>query len=141
MSQRVFATSAEAEAAFYDAFQRGDLEAMMGVWAEGDDVVCIHPGGQRITGIAAVRESWRQILGASAGIAFHLSHQHYQASDRVAVHCLHENIAVPGEPGRHVVLATNVYRWIGTGWRMVVHHASPILAGPEPQAPGTRVMH
>lgn len=141
MNARVFGSSAEAEAAFYDAFHRADLEAMMAVWADGEEVVCVHPGGPRLLGIAAVRESWRQILEASPGITFHLSHQHCQVDGPVAVHSLRENISVPGDPARHVVLATNVYRRTDGGWRMVLHHASPILAGGDPGAPETRAVH
>ena len=40
----------EAETAFYEALEKGDLEAMMAIWADDEEVVCIHPGGQRLTG-------------------------------------------------------------------------------------------
>src|SRR5439155_16174543 len=59
---RLFPTAEECEAAFYDAFERGDIKAMMAVWAESDDISCIHPSGARITGFDAVRESWVQIF-------------------------------------------------------------------------------
>jgi hypothetical protein len=35
----------------------------MAIWAEDEDVVCIHPDGQRLTGFAAqIRDGWRQPL-------------------------------------------------------------------------------
>ena len=43
------------EAAFYEALQTGDLEKLMGCWADEDDIVCIHPGGPRI--VTAVEEA------------------------------------------------------------------------------------
>ena len=46
---RLFPTAEECEAAFYDAFERGDIKAMMAVWAESDEVSCVHPSGARIT--------------------------------------------------------------------------------------------
>ena len=62
MSRPIFTTALEAEAAFYRALAEGDFEALMAVWSEEDEVVCIPPGGPRIVGLAAVRETWRHIL-------------------------------------------------------------------------------
>jgi len=43
--KKMFATADEAEVAFYDAFERANLSAMMAVWAESDDVVdTVHYG-------------------------------------------------------------------------------------------------
>ena len=50
MSETRFYTPQEAEAAFYAAFIKRDINAMMAVWAEDDNVACIHPLGQIITG-------------------------------------------------------------------------------------------
>ena len=50
--------SAEAvEEAFYDAMRRGDLAAMMALWADEDEVICAHPNGPRHVGLEAVRAS------------------------------------------------------------------------------------
>src|SRR2546422_2607886 len=57
---RLFPTPDDAETAFYEAFERADLAAMMAVWAESDEIVCIHPQGPRLSGFEAVRESWAQ---------------------------------------------------------------------------------
>ena len=38
-------SAAEVEAAFYDALHRADLEALMALWADDEEIVCIHPGG------------------------------------------------------------------------------------------------
>ena len=40
-----FATPQEAEAAFYAALLKRDVEAMMAVWAEDAHIACIHPLG------------------------------------------------------------------------------------------------
>ena len=42
------------EAQFYDALQTGDIEKLMACWADEDDVVCVHPGGPRLVGTAAI---------------------------------------------------------------------------------------
>jgi ketosteroid isomerase-like protein len=58
-------SAAEVEAAFYDALHRADLEALMALWAD-EEIVCIHPGGVRLIGHAAIRASWETILPAAA---------------------------------------------------------------------------
>ena len=37
-----------AEAAFYAAFERADVDAMMAVWSDDEAVFCVHPGGGRL---------------------------------------------------------------------------------------------
>ena len=47
MSSKIFPTAQDAENAFYEALERGDLEGMMAVWSEDEDIVCVHPHGPR----------------------------------------------------------------------------------------------
>ena len=47
-----------ANSRFYDAFKRGDLATMQNLWAKGDDVCCVHPSANGITGYDFVMESW-----------------------------------------------------------------------------------
>jgi hypothetical protein len=61
MTMRFFATPEDAEAVFYDALERADLDAMMAIWAEDEEVICTHPYGERVAG-CCVRESWRQVF-------------------------------------------------------------------------------
>jgi ketosteroid isomerase-like protein len=46
----VFATPEDVETAFYEAIARADLVALMSVWADDEEIVCIHPTGQRLSG-------------------------------------------------------------------------------------------
>ena len=57
-----FATAEAAEHAFYDALERADLSMLLQVWAEDEDIICVHPGGLRLVGHHAVKESWQEIL-------------------------------------------------------------------------------
>jgi ketosteroid isomerase-like protein len=128
-----FPTPQDAEAAFYGALERTDLEAMMEVWSEDEEVSCIHPGGPRLAGIAQVRESWAQIFKSGQRLQLHLSDQFIVTGLMFAVHSLHENILVRGAQGegggrRSIVVATNVYLRSGNGWRMLLHHGSPAPA-------------
>jgi ketosteroid isomerase-like protein len=126
VSKAVYASPQDAEAAFYDAFTRSDLERMMAVWADDDDIYCVHPHGTRVVGVADVRESWRQIFKSRQALRFELREQHYVHGMMLAVHSVYEHIEAEGETrGRAATIATNVYVRTESGWRMVVHHASP----------------
>ena len=120
-----FASSTEAEAGFYLALERGDLDAMLDVWAEDEEIVCIHPGGPRIAGAADVFESWRQIFAGGGRIALWRSHLSITRGPMFAIHSLYEHI--PSGPGESYppIAVTNIYVRGALGWRMLVHHASP----------------
>jgi len=120
---RHFATPEEAEAGFYGALERGDLNAMLAVWADDEAVVCIHPGGKRLLGRESVALSWRGMLAGSQGIRFEVDDLYYTRDAELSVHSLRERIYVNGQLAG-VALATNVYRRVGEGWRMLIHHAS-----------------
>jgi len=119
--------SQDAEAAFYAAFERADVDAMMAVWAQDDAVFCVHPGGSRVSGIAAVRDAWRSIFSQGAALSFELVDLQMFTLPTVAVHTLCERITVRGESGpAHLVMATNIYLLSASGWRILGHHASPL---------------
>jgi ketosteroid isomerase-like protein len=117
----------QVEAAFYDAFERADVDAMMAVWAQDEAVYCVHPGGGRLSGIAAVRGAWRSIFSEGPTLRFDLAELQTVTLPTVAVHTLYERILVRGEGGApHLVMATNIYLLTAEGWRMLGHHASPL---------------
>jgi len=126
----VFSSPEAAEAAFYRALQKGDLKLMMAVWDEDENISCVHPGGQRLEGHAAVRQSWEQIFSHASELAIQLSDESRFEDQNLTVHVVHEHIRFSKE-GQHQppVIATNVYRLTEKGWRMVMHHASPTRLG------------
>lgn len=133
---RTLHTSAEAaEAAFYEALQNADVEALMDVWGDDDDIVCVHPGGPRLVGAVAVRASFEQLL-ASGPLHIVPERVVRQMMLGGAVHAVVERVLVreegvepswtrEGEHNAVAVQATNVYAKTPEGWRMVLHHASP----------------
>ena len=148
MSAKIFPTAQDAENAFYEALERADLEAMMAVWSEDDEIVCVHPAGQRLAGQEQVREAWRQMFAGGANMRVQITQRVVTSGIMVAVHSVHENITVAGEPGpRPPMVATNVYLRTPAGWRMAAHHASPAPArggeapagGPAPAPP--QILH
>jgi uncharacterized protein (TIGR02246 family) len=136
MAGRIYPTPQDAEAAFYEALERGDLEAMMSVWAEDEeDIVCIHPSGARLTGQEQVRESWRQIFARAPVMRVSITQQVTLSAAMLSVHSVHESFSLPDDPrAQGLVIATNVYVRTAAGWRMIVHHASPAPAVAEAPA-------
>ena len=127
MKKTIFSTPQDAEAAFYDALQRADLDAMMEVWSADEEVSCIHPNGARLSGYEQVRENWAQIFKSGQRLQVHLSDQLIVSGVMFSLHSLQENILVLGAQAggaRSTVVTTNVYLHSAGGWRMVLHHAS-----------------
>jgi uncharacterized protein (TIGR02246 family) len=119
-------TPDDVEQAFYDALNAGDIAQLMACWAEEDEIVCIHPGGQRLIGQGAIRSAF-EALFAAGGIQARPERVHRIDALASAVHHLVERVAVPSPQGEQTawVTATNVYHKTAQGWRMVAHHASP----------------
>ena len=140
MSDKIFPTAQDAENAFYEALERGDLDAMMAVWAEDEEIVCVHPGGERLTGQDQVRASWLKIFSGESRVRVHISQQVAISGMMIAVHSVQENFALEqASRGQQVadsrpapIVATNIYLRTGAGWRMIVHHASPAPGQAEP---------
>lgn len=127
MSTSRFASSVEAEEAFYAAFAGGDLEAMRHIWLPGEQTSCIHPMGDRLLGTHAILKSWETILRNTGGVVIELSDRAIHASGEIAIHTLVENIHSPQQSDqlfRFVV--TNIYESGAEGWKMVLHHSSPM---------------
>ena len=123
---RLFPTPDDAENAFYEAFERADLPAMMAVWAQTDSVVCVHPRGPRLVGFDAIRDSWLQIFSNGSRVRLRATEVRKFDGNSVAVHTLVEVLSAPGQTAVQSVCATNVYELTDGGWRMVVHHATPM---------------
>jgi uncharacterized protein (TIGR02246 family) len=116
----------EVEAEFYEALQRGDIERLMAVWADDDEIVCVHPGGSRAIGAAAIRANFEAMF-SSGGIPVRPEQVHRLQHLGGALHHLVERIEVEAERGTQTawVLATNLYVKTAQGWRLASHHASP----------------
>lgn len=124
----MFATASAAEEAFYEALESGEIEPLIQLWAEDEDVVCVHPNGSRATGLAAVRATFEEML-TSGGIDIRVSDVHVQQTATMAVHHLTEHVAVSGEQGNSEVVqlaATNVYIKGPVGWQMILHQVTPL---------------
>lgn len=114
------------ESSFYEAMQTGNLDKLMACWSDEDDIVCVHPGGPRLIGSAAIRAAFERLF-ANGTINAKPEQVCKVESLTSAMHNVVERIAILTNEGAQeaLVVTTNVYQRTPQGWRMVAHHASP----------------
>ncbi|MGO3743457.1 YybH family protein [Kerstersia sp.] len=122
----MFATPDEAEQAFYKALARQDISGVMQVWADDEEIICISSVGSRIIGQTAVLQAMRELFSRGA-VSIRPVRCAATLNMMSAVHVLVEQITERSSAGlkiatRHV---THVFHKGPTGWRLVLHHASP----------------
>jgi len=122
----LLASADDTEQQFYEALQRGDIEKLMAAWADDDDISCVHPGGPRLIGAAAIRAAFEAMF-ANGSIDAHPEKVRRLQTESSAVHSVLERVQVMTNEGAQAawVIATNVYVKTALGWRLVSHHASP----------------
>lgn len=122
-------------AAFYGAFEDGDLDGMRELWLAAPEPVCVHPGAPPLRGIAAIHRSWAVIMANTPYIQFFLTDVEVAVRGDVASVTCTENVLTGGEHtgpdafGGGRAVATNVFVRTPDGWRLWIHHASPVLSG------------
>ncbi|WP_338845118.1 nuclear transport factor 2 family protein [Massilia sp. W12] len=124
MNSPFYDSPAQAEAAFYAAIERRDLDALMQVWEDSDIILCIHPGDGRLLGRAEIRDSFGAIFAYGRR---HLvpREAHVQNLGDVVIHNLTEDFSgATIEDAEMAMRATNVYRRSEHGWRMVLRQVS-----------------
>ena len=139
----LMASPEDVEAQFYEALREADLDKLMSLWADDDEVFCVHPGGPRLVGAQAIRMAF-EVMFANGRIQAQPERVRRLHTLEVAVHNLVERISLHTEQGPRTgfVLATNVYLKTSQGWRMVAHHASPGTAQESPEiAEAPAVLH
>ncbi len=122
----LMATPDDTEAQFYEALQSADIERLMSVWADDEDIACVHPGGPRLVGSHAIRAGF-DALFASGSVDARCAQVRRITLGNTAVHHVLEEVRVATEQGPRsgYVLTTNIYLKTPLGWRLLVHHASP----------------
>ncbi len=122
----IFTTPQDAASAFYRAFEAKDIDAMMAAWAEDEEIVCVHPGGPRLVGFDAVRVGWEQIFAGETKLLFRLEELVVLETVGMALQSAIEQVTVGDNPApRGTAIASNVFLRTPSGWRIVLHHASP----------------
>lgn len=124
MTNKIFNSPEEAEIAFYEAIERSDTDMLHDVWSADDNIVCIHPGADRIEGRQAVLDSFTELFMESPMLSFSLMDTLQTGDDNLAIHLVREHVEMGGRFMSSVV-STNIYQFEDGGWRMLLHHASP----------------
>ena len=136
MTELDVAAVEKVHAEFYAAFESADLDRMGAVWADGpyaDDVVCVHPGWPLLRGRSSVLRSWALIMANTPYIQFVLTDTQVRVSGDQAVLTCSENIITAVEESSNAltsggsVVTTNAFVRTDDGWRMWLHHGSPVL--------------
>ncbi len=126
----LYASAAECEQAFYEALDAADVDSLADLWLDDDDVCCVHPGGPRLLGYAAVKASWAALL-ANGPLRISATMGKTLETPAITLHNVVEEIIVTQGREQQVahVIATNAYVKTPAGWKMVLHHASPAPGG------------
>ena len=140
-TRKQFGTAVDIEIALYDAIGRADLEALMALWADDEEIVCIHPDGTRLIGYAAISASWEEIF-SRGGVQILPLQLHASHNLMSSVHNLIEAVYTTDGTQRDVhILASNVYVKTAAGWRIVLHHASTAPGKAKTDLAASNVLH
>lgn len=129
------------EQQYYECLRNADLNGLMRLWADEDDVSCVHPGQPRLLGVGAIRASFEHLLGQGGLRIVPTCIKSVQTVD-ACVHNIIEQVINRDNEVQGFAIATNVYIKTAAGWRMVAHHASPATAQDAQEAMSLpRVVH
>ena len=134
MAEPVVEDVTEANAAFYRCFEAGDLDGMSELWLDDPEALCVHPGALPVRGTGAIRRSWALIMANTPYIQFFLTDVEVSVIEDVASVTCTENVLTGDETtgpdafGGAKAVATNVFVRTPEGWRLWIHHASPVLS-------------
>lgn len=122
-------------ARFYEAFETADLDAMYDLWLDDAETLCVHPGAMPVRGRPAINRSWALIMANTPYIQFFLTDVEVSVLESTAsVTCTENVLTAPDGTdtdsfGGAKAVATNVFVRTEDGWRLWIHHASPVLSG------------
>ncbi|CAI2717714.1 nuclear transport factor 2 family protein [Nitrospina watsonii] len=124
----------EANNAFYEAFNKQDLDAMKALWQDDGAAVCIHPGWPVLRGYTPIIQSWKDIFDNTDHMEIRLSDVGVLVTGDLAWVGCQENlfsIHMAGVQTSHVH-ATNLFRSVNGAWKMILHHAASVPPRSQP---------
>ncbi|MGD8588847.1 MAG: nuclear transport factor 2 family protein [Chromatiales bacterium] len=133
---KTFPSPQDAEDAYYDAIEEQDLEAMMQVWADSEEILCLLPMQPALRGVASIRHAWEPLLNGQIKLDIEVKHLAWIEHGELAVHLVEEHVLVAGQAEKQTVYACNIYRQDDSGWHILMHQNSPTPPPPGLQMPG-----
>ena len=122
----------EANQNFYNAFNKNDIELMIGIWLNDSASQCIHPGWDVLTGFENIMSSWQKIFASAQDLEIKLAHIKVTTSEDLAWVTCQENLFSIVSSGVQLskVHSTNLFKKVNDEWKMILHHASPVSGHP-----------
>ena len=132
---QTYNTPQEAEDAFYDALDEGNLSQLLSVWAESDDLCCLLPMHPMVQGRQGVTDVFTHLFSQGHGVSLAIVHLGWIQTDDTAIHLVEETVQDPTSdaPTPPPFYGTNIYRKDQTGWRLIVHQNAPTPPPPSPE--------
>ncbi len=118
-----------ANEAFYRAFSSRNLQEMTLLCWQGSTSLCIHPGGQVITGWERIQASWDAIFRNTDSFEIDIEIIKVEIDQALAYVIVQETV-LQSSQGRKVKapsIATNIFQKMAQKWYLVSHHGSPIM--------------
>lgn len=121
--------------AFYDALRVADVDQMRTVWIDIDSVSCAHPMMGLVTGFECVMASWTDLFARGRPVGVDVDELSVNVRKNMAwVVCMQTIEGLRGiESIGGVRVSTNIFQKRRGKWKMVHHHASPVVAYVEQQ--------
>jgi len=113
---------------FYKALGTRDLELMGTVFVHDERAGCTHPGWVMLEGWEAIRQSWENVFDPEDQLDIKLHNVTVDIEgDAAWVSCIQELTYIKREPIiTNVSVSTNIFEKNESGWRMIIHQASPV---------------
>ena len=122
--------------AFYDAWERADIDGLCEMWVDSTDVSLILPGGEPCRGPDNIRRQLTEMVALTPGIQFLFEDLHVSVHGEVATLTCVESPLTTDAFGRtdvseHLELSrlavTMVFLRTPAGWRVWHHQAAPVV--------------
>jgi ketosteroid isomerase-like protein len=131
----------EANRLFYQALSDLDIEAMEAIWIHEPWVSCIHPGWPPLHGWPDVLESWQDIFANTIRQRVEPTEVSVRVFGEVGWVSCEEHITIPTETGEtiYVAVVNNVFVLTDNGWKIILHHSSPLPVEMDEEPPPPQV--
>ncbi|MDR0996824.1 MAG: nuclear transport factor 2 family protein [Zoogloeaceae bacterium] len=121
---RSFLSPDEVQNTFYEAVARGDLDTLVNLWSDEEDVVCTHPAGMQLSGLAAIRRGWQGVF-AHGGIVLSARSVIRWNSMTLSGNHITEALIKDGKPAAQFY-STHIFSRGPFGWRLVCRQTLPV---------------
>lgn len=111
------------EDAFYRAFNLRQTEALMQLWSDEEEIVCIHPTGICLTGMLAIQSAWENTFSTQTlRLEYERIHQ-WQCGDMAVHHGKEKVFLSPTADEQGMLYITHTFLRGKQGWRLLCRHA------------------